>query len=1683
MSDYTKNLLRSALLPLLVVAALVALPALAPSAVAAGISYLGSTTYTSGGGNVTSFTLTRPASTLVTDVLITQLTVKGAAVTVTQPAGWVQVLSTASPGTSLTQYIYYKIATDTEPASYTWTISAARVVAGGLTACRGVTNATAALVDASGAQTQSSVNGSITAPSITTTVANTMLLAFFGGAANTTITANTPLTNEYSLSNGGQSIADSTGYQSLASAGATGTRTATVRKGAKLSGSGNAVGQMVALTPSSVDHFVIEAVGGGTLPAETQKSPFNIQIRAVDASGATVTSYGGKVTISSTGTLSAGSGTTGTFVNGILSPWSLACSNFGSFTITATDYTIPSITGSGAVTVSPILDHFTVEAAAGGSIPNQTTGAPFSILITARDSANGTLSGFTGTVNITSTGTLSAGGGTTPPFTGGVLTRSVTIDNAGSWTITATRTGGTETGTSNTFSVGAIGDFNVFESSLPAGTVSGYLATKIAGVPFGFDVVAVNTSTNTVNTSFNDSVKVEALGSTKTGIAVGANGCPTNAADYSVIQTVSPAFITNGRSTVNFAAVADVWRETRVRITYPASGTPTTVVCSDDVFAIRPDHLTVIVSDADWQTAGTSRLLTNTATTGGAAHKAGRPFTITVTAYNGAATPAVTGNYTVNYAPTPTVKSLACQLPAGCVNGTFTPGTWTVAGPGIVQTTTATYNEAGTFTLALQDLIFASDDAGDPVTPAVYPILQGGGAAGVGRFVPDHFVLTASSIPVFKTFNTTDAGCSTPIAPDTARSFTFIGQPFGYDTPPQILVTAQNASNGATANYSGTLWKINPATDVAQSYVNTPNPPVPGATLSSSLSAPTVTASSGGTGTVTASSADLLTFTRTPTTPQGSFNADLSLTMNVQDSSESGVSGNGTITSTGTVTFNGSSGTGIDFDSGDLFIFGQMNVNPSPNPGPVGPATSNLTVPIWDEWYDDVDYSPAQFAVIGNDYCTSYTASNVTLGSYTGNLVTGDTSPNGSGVMNQGQYATGSPLYLGAPKSAHDGTVTVTYAPPSWLLYNGGTTSVVATFLHAPTVTKSFAAASILPNGSTKLTVTLTNPNSTAVTGAAFTDTYPSGLINTSSAGGATTCSGGTVTAANSGASLSLGGGTIPANGSCTVTVNVTSSAAWSYANSTGPVTTTNAGTGAAASATLVVMAAPTVAQSFSPASVKVAAPSTVTITLTNSNPLPVTGAAFTDTLPTSTGQMAFAATPNLTNSCGGTASIAGNGKSFSLVGGTIPANGSCTVTVDVTVPTQGTYTNSSGSVSTTNAGTGGAATATLTASLLAPPTVAASFDKASVLPNGTAVLTVTLTNPNSTNIIGTAFTDTYPSGLVNATPAGGTTTCTGGTVAATNNGVSLALSGATIPANGICTVTVTVTSATAGSYPTATGNVTTTNAGFGASAGATLVVMAPPTVTKAFSPASVLINTQSTLTIVLTNSNSLGITGAAFTDTYPSGLVNTASAGGATTCPGGTVSAANNGSSLALSGGTIPANGSCTVTVSVTSATAGSYTNATGQVSTANAGTGASASAFLTVTPLPSLLIVTSADKVSAAPGQIITYTAQVTNSGGAATTVVLTGGLSLYQAWGLNSFGAGTPFKFIDGSPSSGLSLGVPSFSNNNGSTYLYPPVSGGGGAAAGYDGAVTNWQLPMTGTMNANSSFSIQYQTIVK
>lgn len=122
----------------------------------------------------------------------------------------------------------------------------------------------------------------------------------------------------------------------------------------------------------------------------------------------------------------------------------------------------------------------------------------------------------------------------------------------------------------------------------------------------------------------------------------------------------------------------------------------------------------------------------------------------------------------------------------------------------------------------------------------------------------------------------------------------------------------------------------------------------------------------------------------------------------------------------------------------------------------------------------------------------------------------------------------------------------------------------------APTASKSFASKTIAPGGTSVLTITITNPNNAAITGLAFTDTYPSTNLKNAVAATASQC-GGTVTGALNGSSLSLSGGSVAANSSCTVSVTVTSSVESAYVNSTGTITSSNAPSASAANALLTV--------------------------------------------------------------------------------------------------------------------------------------------------------------------------------------------------------------------------------------------------------------------------------------------------------------------------------------------------------------------------------------------------------------------------------------------------------------------------------------------------------------------------------
>lgn len=339
------------------------------------------------------------------------------------------------------------------------------------------------------------------------------------------------------------------------------------------------------------------------------------------------------------------------------------------------------------------------------------------------------------------------------------------------------------------------GGFNAYENATTAGAITGLIKTKIAGASFYLDLIALNPTKTAILNTFLGTVKVELLDSSGGGI-LDANGCN---ASWTIIQTLAtnPVFVIGdkGRKTVSFQE-NNAWRNVRVRISFPDTGVATAIGCSSDNFAIRPNSLSFSVTDGDWETAGTTRTLNNASTPGGTVHKAGRPFTITVTGYNGASTPAIT----TNYAGTPTTSITAHLIPTSCLNGTacmlnggtFTDGT---ANDGIVISATASYAEVGAFNMQLADPSFADVDAGDSTTAERY---ISSGTVAVGRFVPDHFSLSS--------------GSRTPACTTGGAVLSYMSQPF---TLAATLV-AQNFAGGTTENYHPSSGGYAPAAVVWQ---------------------------------------------------------------------------------------------------------------------------------------------------------------------------------------------------------------------------------------------------------------------------------------------------------------------------------------------------------------------------------------------------------------------------------------------------------------------------------------------------------------------------------------------------------------------------------------------------------------------------------------------------------------------------------------------------------------------------------------------------------------------------------------------------------------------------------------------------------------------------------------------------
>ncbi|MFS8796598.1 DUF11 domain-containing protein, partial [Synechococcus sp. R70.1] len=311
-----------------------------------------------------------------------------------------------------------------------------------------------------------------------------------------------------------------------------------------------------------------------------------------------------------------------------------------------------------------------------------------------------------------------------------------------------------------------------------------------------------------------------------------------------------------------------------------------------------------------------------------------------------------------------------------------------------------------------------------------------------------------------------------------------------------------------------------------------------------------------------------------------------------------------------------------------------------------------------------------------------------------------------------------------------------------------------------------------------------------------------------------------------------------------------------------------------------------------------------------------LTDLSFTDSLPTG---LLVANPSNLTNTCSGTPNAPPGGALITLSGGTLAANATCTVTVQVVASAPGTYTNPPVTLTSAQAPAVQSAPVNLSVNPVTAPTFTKSFSPSTTSPNAPVTLRFTITNNSGIQLTGLNFADNLPTGLFVANPSNLTNTC-GGTPNAPPGGDLITLSGGTLAANATCTVTVRVVAAGTGTYTNPAVTLTSNQAPAVQSAPTDLSVISVPApgFNKQFVPNSTKNGSVVTVVFTITNNAPVPLSGLSFIDPLPLGLrITTPSVATLNTC-GGTLTAPAGGTTISLAGGSLAAGASCVVSVSV---------------------------------------------------------------------------------------------------------------------------------------------------------------------
>ncbi|MDX1666103.1 MAG: hypothetical protein R3350_02690, partial [Saprospiraceae bacterium] len=403
---------------------------------------------------------------------------------------------------------------------------------------------------------------------------------------------------------------------------------------------------------------------------------------------------------------------------------------------------------------------------------------------------------------------------------------------------------------------------------------------------------------------------------------------------------------------------------------------------------------------------------------------------------------------------------------------------------------------------------------------------------------------------------------------------------------------------------------------------------------------------------------------------------------------------------------------------------------------------------------------------------------------------------------------------------------------------------------------KAFAPATIAPGSVSTLTFTITNTGSVPLGDLAFTDVLPVGVTIASVPGISNQCAG-SVTAPAGGSTISLSGGSLGSFSECTISVNVTSSTIGTHMNVSGNLTSTAGNAGPATADLTVSDNRPTFSKTFSPSTILVEQKSRLTFNLANPTTGNIFSISFADQLPAG---LQIAPLPNLTTDCTAFIIADAGTTTVSFLGGSLSANASCTLSVDVVASSAAGPRENVTTDLTSTKGSSGKAAALLT---VQRPTLVKLFTDDPVAPGGTVNLDFTITNfSRGEALTGIAFTDDLAatlSGLM-ATGLPLNDVCGAGSQL---SGTSLiTLTGGNLPAEGTCTFSVTLqvpAGAMPGSYINTTSSVTGDRGGSpftGNAATDILDVLPIPRLEKEFTDDPVLAGGTATLEFTITNTS-----------------------------------------------------------------------------------------------------------------------------------------------------------------------------------------------------------------------------------